>query len=159
MMTKSICLEAAVNTTITAIWWIIISSINDNDDDDNNIIIIIITTTILLLLLIITIIIIIISSSSSSSRRSSSSSSSTQRSTRGPVDEMHVFQKMCSRLGQKQLFKSTSMQKHTFLIWSAKQTKKWLSPRRDAPFRVYFYIIQTTKQKKGSRLGEMHILS
>ena len=50
------------------------------------------------------------------------------------------------------------------------KNKKWLSPRRDAPFRVYFYIIQTTKQKKfsprrdahsklkkGSRLGEMHL--
>ena len=33
------------------------------------------------------------SSSSSGSSSSSSSSSSTQRSARGPVDEMHVFQK------------------------------------------------------------------
>ena len=33
------------------------------------------------------------SSSSSSNSSSSSSSSSTQRSNRGPVDEMHVFQK------------------------------------------------------------------
>ena len=41
-----------------------------------------------------------------------SSSSSTQRSARRPVDEMHVFQKRCSRQGQKQVVKSTSMQKH-----------------------------------------------
>ena len=43
------------------------------------------------------------------------------------------FKKRCSRLGQKQLLKSTSMQKHTFLIWSA------------------------TKTKNGCRLGEMHL--
>ena len=56
------------------------------------------------------IIIIMISSSSSSS------SSSTQQSARGPVDEMHVFQKRkrCFRLGQKQVLKSTSMQQHIF---------------------------------------------
>ena len=65
---------------------------------------------------------------------SSSSSSSTQQSSRGPVDEMHVLQKTGSRLGQKQLFKSTSVQKQTFLIQSAKKQNKWLSPRRNAPF-------------------------
>ena len=47
---------------------------------------------------------------------SSSSSSGTQRSARRPVDEMHVFQRKCSRLGQKQVFKSTPMQKHTLYI-------------------------------------------
>ena len=94
--------------------------------------------------IIIIIIIIIISSSSSSSSSISIriiiiiiiiiSSSSTQRSARGTVDEMHVvFQKKCSRLGQKQLVKSTSMQKHTCLIWSV------------------------NKQKNGCRLGEMHL--
>ena len=54
------------------------------------------------------------SSSSSNSSSSSSSSSSTQRSARGPVDETHVVQKKCSRLGQKQVLKSTSIQKHIF---------------------------------------------
>ena len=63
--------------------------------------------SIIIIIIMIIIIIIIISSSSSSS---------TQRIARRPVDEMHVFTKKCSRLGQKQLVKSTSMQKHTFLI-------------------------------------------
>ena len=44
------------------------------------------------------------------------------------------FKKRCSRLGQNQLVKSTSMQKHTFFNLKCKKTKKWLSPRRDAPF-------------------------
>ena len=81
-----------------------------------------------------------------SSSSSSSSSSSTQRSARRPVDEMHVLKKKrCSRLGQKQVVKSTSMQKHTLYIWSSKkQQQKKLSPRRDAPFRVFIYIMQTT---------------
>ena len=60
----------------------------------------------------------------------------TQQSSRGPVDEIHVFQKKCSRLGQKQLFKSTSMQKHTC-----------------------FYLKCKKQNKKSCRLGEMHILS
>ena len=60
----------------------------------------------MMMMMIIIIIIIIISSSSSSS---------TQRSARGAVDKMHVFQKKrCSRLGQKQLVMSTSMQQHIF---------------------------------------------
>ena len=108
------------------------------------------------------IIIIIISSSrssSSSSRSSSSSSSSTQQSSRGPVDEMHVFQKKMFSLGQKQLFKSTSMQKHTFLIWSATKTKNGWRLGEMHLFEFTFILYKITKQKKGSLLGEMHILS
>ena len=64
------------------------------------------------------------------------------------------------------------MQNTTFTSEVQKENKK-LSLMRDAPFLVYFYIIQTTTQKKGfsprrdahsklkkgSRLGEMHIFS
>ena len=57
------------------------------------------------------------------------------------------FKKRCSRLGQKQLFKSTASNGKTRLqnlkCDKNKKTKR-LSPRRDAPFRVYFYIMQTT---------------
>ena len=76
-------------------------------------------------------------SSSSSSSSSRSSSSSTQRSASGPVDEMHVFvsKRKCSRLGQKQLFKSTSMQKHLLNLKCKKRKQK----------------------EKCSRLGEMHL--
>ena len=112
------------------------------------------------------IIIIIISSSSSSTIIiiiiiSSSSSSSTQQSSRAPVDEMHVFQKRCSRLGQKQLVKSTSMQKHTFFIWSATTTKKENGCRLGEMhlFEFTFILYKRLSNKKGSRLGEMHILS
>ena len=72
------------------------------------------------------IIIIIISSSSSSSSR-------TQRSARGAVDEMHVFQ------------------------------KKVFSPRPEASFQVNFnakthlFNLKCKKTKNGCRLGEMHL--
>ena len=67
----------------------------------------------------------------------SSSSSSTQRSARGPVDEMHVFQ------------------------------KKVFSPRPEAAFQVNFNAkthlfnlkCKKTKKRNGCRLGEMHLLS
>ena len=61
----------------------------------------------------------------------------------GPWMKCMFFRKRCSRLCQKQVFKSTSMQKHMFKA-EVQENKKKLSPRRDAPFRVYFYIIQTT---------------
>ena len=73
---------------------------------------------------------------------SSSSSSSTQRSARGAVDEMHVFQKKVLSTRPETTSQVNSMQQHTFQIWSAKQQK--LSPRRETPFRVYFNATNTT---------------
>ena len=64
---------------------------------------------------------------------SSSSSSSTQRSARGTVDEMHVFQ------------------------------KKVFSPRPESSCQVNFnakihrFNLKCKKTKNGCRLGEMHL--
>ena len=87
---------------------------------------IIISIIIVVIIVVFIVIIIIISSSSSSS-------SSTQRSARGPVDEMHVFQ------------------------------KKVFSPWPEASFEVYFNAtthllkLRFKKKEKCSRLGEMHL--
>ena len=73
------------------------------------------------------------SSSGSGSSSSISSSSSTQRSPRGPVDEMHVFQ------------------------------KKVFSPRPEATFQVNFnakahlFNMKCKETENGCRLGEMHL--
>ena len=76
-------------------------------------------------------IIIIITSSSSSS----SSSSSTQQSARGPVEEMHVFQKkMFSPRPEATFQVNFNAKTHLFNMKCKKTQKKWLSPRRDAPF-------------------------
>ena len=67
-----------------------------------------------------------------SSSSSSSSSSSTQQSSRGPVDEMHVFQKMFSPRPEA-----------TFQVnFNAK---------------THLFNLKCKKTKNGCRLGEMHL--
>ena len=68
--------------------------------------------------------------------------SSTQRSAKGPVDEMHVFSKMFSPRPEATFQVNFVAKTHLFNL-KCKTNKKWLSPRRDAPLLVYFYIIQT----------------
>ena len=91
---------------------------------------------------IIMIIIIMISSSSSSSSSSSGSSSSTQRSARGTVDEMHVFQKTVFSPRPETTFQ-VNLNATTPFKSEVQKAKTVLSPRRDAPFRVYFNATKT----------------
>ena len=74
------------------------------------------------------------SSSGSSGSSSGSSSSSTQQSPRGPVDEMHVFQKKVFPPRPEATFQVNFNAKTHLFNLKCKKAKKWLSPRRDAPF-------------------------
>ena len=101
------------------------------------IIIIIIAIIIIIIIIITTIIIIIIIISSSSS---------TQRSARRAVDEMHAFQKKVFSPRPEASFQVYFNAKTHILRLRCNNIlkKEKNSPRRDAPFRVCIYIMQTT---------------